>query len=332
MKRIPIILSLIAMLAMTLSCGENGIKLKQNVSGKAGEVLIVISKDSWESEPGSELRSILAVDYPQLPQKEPLFTLYNIPESAFSNIFRTHRNLIIVNIADSIASPNFVHQRDIWAQPQTVITISAKSKKEAAGIIADNGSRLKSIFEQAERDRIINNTKKYGEPQLKDAVCKQIGGSPYFPKGYIMKKQTDEFIWIAYETTYTNQGILIYSYPVEEETRLDLKSIIEKRNEVLKDNLPGMFPNSYMTTATIYPPDHKWVRYKKRDFAEVRGLWEMQNDFMGGPFISHSFYDKTGRNIIVLEAFVYAPKFDKRNYLRQVESILYSFEWEGTEK
>ena len=48
---------------------------------------------------------------------------------------------------------------------------------------------------------------------------------------------------------------------------------------------------------------------------------------MGGPFVSHSFYSKDGKDIIVLEAWVYAPKYDKRQYLRQTESLLYSFEW-----
>ncbi|OUO36394.1 hypothetical protein B5F83_08905, partial [Muribaculum sp. An289] len=42
---------------------------------------------------------------------------------------------------------------------------------------------------------------------------------------------------------------------------------------------------------------------------------------------------KDGENVIVLLGFVYAPKYDKRNYLRQVESIMYSFEWmDDTEK
>ena len=49
---------------------------------------------------------------------------------------------------------------------------------------------------------------------------------------------------------------------------------------------------------------------------------------MGGPFVSHSFYSRDGKDIIVLEAFVFAPRYDKRQYLRQVESLLYSFEWE----
>ena len=48
---------------------------------------------------------------------------------------------------------------------------------------------------------------------------------------------------------------------------------------------------------------------------------------MGGPFVSHSFYSQDGSEIIVTEAFLYAPRYDKRQYLRQVESLLYSFEW-----
>ena len=48
---------------------------------------------------------------------------------------------------------------------------------------------------------------------------------------------------------------------------------------------------------------------------------------MGGPFVSHSFYSRDGSEIIVAEAWVYAPQFDKRQYLRQVESVLYSWQW-----
>jgi hypothetical protein len=69
------------------------------------------------------------------------------------------------------------------------------------------------------------------------------------------------------------------------------------------------------------------MRYKGRDFAEIKGLWDVHNDFMGGPFVAHAFYSKDGKDIIVLMAFVYAPRYDKRHYLRQVESILYSYEW-----
>ena len=94
------------------------------------------------------------------------------------------------------------------------------------------------------------------------------------------------------------------------------------------ENASAMFENTAMITCDAVIPGVIYFRFRGRQFAETRGLWEVYNDFMGGPFVSHSFYSKDGRYIIVLDGFVYAPKFDKRQYLRQVEAIMYSFEWE----
>ncbi len=93
------------------------------------------------------------------------------------------------------------------------------------------------------------------------------------------------------------------------------------------NNVPGMFENTYMTTSDYITPTLTSMRYKGRDFVQTRGYWEVYNDYMGGPFVSHAFYTPDGGSILVLDAFVYAPKYDKRQYLRQVESLLYSFEW-----
>jgi len=79
-------------------------------------------------------------------------------------------------------------------------------------------------------------------------------------------------------------------------------------------------------------PTVQSMSFRGLDFMQTRGFWEVEGDFMGGPFVSHSFYSQDGKDIIVLEAFVYAPKYDKRQYLRQVESLLYSFEWKNNEK
>ena len=136
---------------------------------------------------------------------------------------------------------------------------------------------------------------------------------------------------IAYETTYTIQGVFVYKYPVTDPEPFTVDKLVGKRNEVLKANVPGMFDNTYMTTADYVRPEMKFLSYHDHHFAQLRGFWEVEGDFMGGPFVSHSFYSKDGRDIIVLEGWVYAPKYDKRQYLRQVESFLYSFEWDKDE-
>ncbi|MDD2583945.1 MAG: DUF4837 family protein [Bacteroidales bacterium] len=326
MKAFKLLLIIIAIASIESCKCTGGPQLMPNVSGKAGEVVIVISKSEWEAEVGAKLRSILAIDQPHLPQKEPMFTLVNIPESAFSKIFQTHRNIIMVNILPDLEKPKMVFQENVWAAPQIVTTISASSSSELAKIINQQQDRLTGAILMAERNRNIQNAKRYEDRELRALVTSEFGGSPYFPKGYSLKKKTENFIWISYETTYTNQGIFIYRFPYKDSTDFYLENLVARRNDVLFRNVPGQIEKSYMTTNPHEEPSLRWIRYNKRDFAELRGQWEVQNDFMGGPFISHFFMDKNNRNIIALEAFVYAPRYDKRNYLRQVESLIYSFE------
>lgn len=302
--------------------------LMPNITGKAGEVIVVIDQGDWEGAVGTVLRDSLAGDTPFLPQREPLFSLVNVPQSAFTNMFKVHRNIILLNINSSVVEPGVVFRKDIWAAPQTVINVNAPNAETAVTLIEENSRKMALAIEQAERDRIISNTKKYEELKLAPVVREIFGGSPHFPSGYQLKKKTSDFVWIEYAIQHVTQGIFIYKYPVVEgEQMLSLESLVENSDEMLKNNVPGMFDNTYMMISDFLTPSIEYQRYKGLEFAEIRGLWEVYNDYMGGPFVSHAFYSKDGKDVIVLQAWVYAPKYDKRQYLRQVESVIYSFEW-----
>ncbi len=184
------------------------------------------------------------------------------------------------------------------------------------------------MLEQAERNRVIANSIQYEEKGIRPVLEERFGGFVHFPVGYAVRKVTDDFVWVAYETQYTNQGMFIYKYPAGE-APFTVENLVTRRNEFLKNYVPGMFDNTYMITSPIVEPSVKYLKYQGRDFAEMRGYWEVYGDYMGGPFVSHSFYSPDGKWIVTLDAFVYAPKYDKRHYLRQVESLLYSWEWKA---
>ena len=335
MKRILTYLAMALAALSVISCSESKRReaLLPNISGKAGEVIVVIDKGQWEGVVGTTLRDTLACECPFLPQREPLYTLVNVAPGGFTQMFQLHRNIVIVNIDPSVTEPGVLYRSDVWARPQCVIRINAADSETAVQLIKENSNRMVATLEQAERDRVIANTKKYEELSLAPVVTEMIGGSPHFPSGYKLKKRTSDFIWIEYAIQDVTQGILVYKYPVVEgEQMLSLDNIIKDSNEMLKNNVPGMFENTYMTTSTAARPGIEYKRYKGLEFAEIRGFWEVYNDYMGGPFVSHAFYSQDGKDIIVLQAFVYAPKYDKRQYLRQVESVIYSFEWANKEK
>ena len=333
MKRVLWVL-LACLLVVTGCKNKTKRTLLPNVSGKAGEVLVVIERADWEADLGVAIREALAMDTPYLAQREPLFVLSNVTPGNFGSMFKMHRNLLMVNINPQNATNGIVYKNNVWAQPQALVQINAADAAQALSLFKEGAVNISEFFEQSERDRIIANAKLYEEIALREPVEKVTGGILHFPSGYRCRKYTEDFVWIADEKQYTNQTVLIYKYPATlyPESEFSLANIISKRNEIMKANVPGMFDGSYMTTSTAQEPVCKSLSYKGRAFMETRGFWEVHGDFMGGPFVSHSFYSPDGKDIIVLEAFVYAPRYDKRQYLRQVESLLYSFEWKKDEK
>lgn len=331
MKWISRIAALAAAVFSLFSCNNGGKALLPNASGKAGEVIVVLDKIPWEGNLGNEVRALLARDCEFLPQREPLYSLVNLSPNAFTDMFKYHRNILIFNIDDDIEKEGVIYRSNVWSQPQCIIQLNASCVDSASVVLARNGDNIAAAIEQAERNRVIGATLKFEEPKVAKAVSEMIGGKVHCPSGYSVKKRTSDFLWIAYETTYTIQGVFVYKYPVTDPEPFTVDKLVGKRNEVLKANVPGMFDNTYMTTADYVRPEMKFLSYHDHHFAQLRGFWEVEGDFMGGPFVSHSFYSKDGRDIIVLEGWVYAPKYDKRQYLRQVESFLYSFEWDKDE-
>jgi len=328
MKRFFHIMAAAIVLVGLVSCSGGTRKpILPNVSGKAGEVIVVIEKSDWEGALGGEVRELLAADCPWLYIREPLYSVVNIPPGGFADMFKIHRNIVLFQIDPQVVSTGLLVKNDVWASPQVVLQISAHDADEALSILKEKSQIVVSAIEQAERDRVIQNTMLYEESTIAQQVREVMGGSPHFPSGYQLKTKTDDFVWVADIKQYTQQGVLIYKYPARGEDDFTMENIIAKRNEVLQANVPGMFEGTYMTTAEYITPTVQFLKYKGREFAETRGYWEVEGDYMGGPFVSHSFYSQDGSEIIVTEAFVYAPKYDKRQYLRQVESLLYSFEW-----
>lgn len=323
MKKFVIVLASVLALA---SC-KNSAPLLPSVSGKAGEIIVVMEKPDWEGTLGNEVRDLLAADCPYFAQKEPLYTLVNVVPSNFVDLFKVHRNIVIINVDPQVDSTCALYKHDVWAAPQCVIQLNAPTIEEASAQLAKSGKIIIGSIETAERNRVIANSIKYEERSIAREVAPVFGGSPHFPSGYKLRKLTPNFAWIQDEKQYTTQGVLMYKYPADEEDPFSLENIILHRNETFMANVPGMRENSFMTTSEFFTPTVEYIKYLGRDLAQTRGMWEVRNDFMGGPFVSHAFYSRDGKEIIVLDAFVYAPRFDKRQYLRQVESIIYSWDW-----
>ena len=270
MKRFIHYITIVLIALCAISCNHNKARkaLLPNISGRPGEVIVVINKGDWEGAPGTILRDSLACDFPFLPQREPLYDLVNVAPSGFTNMFQIHRNILIMNISTDVVEPGVVYKNNVWAAPQCVIRINASNADEAVELFKENSITIKAVLAQAEINRVIANSKRYEEHGLAPIVTEMTGGSPHFPSGYKLKKKSEDFIWITYDPQFTQQSILIYKYPVVEGTdMMNPDNLLNAQSEMLKNNVPGMFENTYMIISPIVRPAVTYKKYGEHEFA-----------------------------------------------------------------
>jgi hypothetical protein len=315
---------LVLLVALGACSSRNQTSMMKSVTGKAGELVVVISPEAWAGEPGSAVKGLLAQAHPSLPQDEPMFDLINIPHEAFGDIFKTSRNLVIASIGSHVGESGVSFKRDVSAFTQAVFYINAKNYSEFTSLISDNSERILSFFIRAERDRLVLNYSKYHDRGVSNLVQERFGVSITVPPGFKVVENKEDFMWVRYETPEISQGLLIYSYPYAEDETFTVNYMVARRNIILRDNVPGSLPGSYMSTESQLPVVYNVFKRNGNYSAEMRGLWIVVNDFMGGPFISLSTLDLLNNRVVVIDGYVYAPSKDKRNFLRQVEAMIYS--------
>lgn len=104
-----------------------------------------------------------------------------------------------------------------------------------------------------------------------------------------------------------------------------MERMLERRDSLLAARLGGSAPESFMTTEYRLAPRYEEVSFRGAFAAKMRGLWKMEGDFMGGPWTAIAWVDEARGQLVTIDGYVYAPYFGKREYLREIESIVFSF-------
>ncbi|WP_321479300.1 DUF4837 family protein [uncultured Bacteroides sp.] len=324
MKKFFLHLLVSCSLVSILACSGNKGILIPTSSGRPYELLVVVDHNLWERPAGRALYNVLDTDVPGLPQSERSFRMmYSSPKN-YDSTLKLIRNIIIVDIQkDRYTQAKFKYARDVYAAPQVILTIQAPSEAEFQKFVTDNKEVIIDFFTHAEMNRQIVSLEKDHSDFISSKVDSIFGCSIWLPGELTSSKIGKNFFWAATNTATADQNFVMYSYPYTDKDTFTKSYFIHKRDSVMKINIPGAQEGMYMMT------DSSMVSVKPigvhGDYTlEVRGLWRVKNDFMGGPFVSHVRLDKKHQQIIVAEIFVYSPEKMKRNLVRMLEASLYT--------
>ncbi|MFZ5940597.1 MAG: DUF4837 family protein [Bacteroidota bacterium] len=328
-----LLLSMIAMLILQLpgcdSTGAQGGKkgrILPNVTGGAGEVLVVMDKFNWENAAGEALRNVLMKEVPALPQSEPSFDISQTTAASFDGFFQFHRTIVLTAINPSLKEPVIGFREDVWARPQIVVDLQAASSQQLIELIDANQDKILNLLLQYDRKRLMSVYKSSSDPALQETILKDHQVKVVFPRGYNLDLSNKEYSSVSIETPDYSQVVQIYEYPAESEEALSTENLMAMRDKITEKYVRGPDDSSYMVIAGILPPIVYDLKINQRNVVEMRGLWELRGGFMGGPFVSHAFYDAARKRVVVIDGYVFYPNEKKRIRLRQVEAVVYSME------
>jgi len=314
------------------SCEQSNELVLPGKVGPAGELLIVIENQLWDGPIGKAIEEISGKPYDLLPQYEAEFSLAVINKKDFDRLWKPHRNIILIDMGDRIDTqePSLRVVRDKYANGQLFIEIKGKTPGDIAGIIKEKGADLVTIINGEELERVADLVRSYPNVPLEQDVQGKIGVALDFPKDAHLAKASEDFIWVNREMTRmkggnnhdVKQGWLIYTYPYTTDSVFSLTWLLNKRDSILKANVPGDSEGSYMKTTRQIVPTYEELSFDGMFSSQIKGLWEMHDDYMGGPFFSMTVYDEARQRIVTVEGYAYAPYFGKREYIREVEAVI----------
>ncbi len=326
MKRVTLYLCMLIVMTLVVSCKKDGKTLfTPTSSGRPYEVLVVVNKAQWEKPVGRALFDVLDKDVPGLPQSERSFRISTVSPDKFDRTFKIFRNIIIVDIQDIYSKPKIKFSKDVYASPQIIMTIQAPDEESFQNYVQKNGQVIIDFFVKTEMNRQINNLREKHSLPVEAKVKSMFDVDVWIPTELEKYKLGKDFLWASSDGASVNMNFVIYSFPYTDKDTFSKEYFINKRDSVMKINIPGEREGMYMATDSMFV-DVKDIVVKGDYAFEARGLWQMENDMMGGPFVSHSRVDRANGRVIVVEGFIYSPDKLKRNVMRLMEASLYTLQ------
>ncbi len=318
-------IQLVIIIALLLTACNEGNSSKQkyvsNSSGNINNVSVVVDNSLWEDAVGEAIRNVLAAPLEGLPQDEPLYSLSQMPPQVFSGFAAKNRTVLKIEKGKPAATTIL---NDKYAKPQTVVVVSGNTNAEIIDQLNTNAENIVSSFKKIE---IIEKQRRIALSLFNDKPLQDhLGIRLNFPTAYRIAREDDHFFWIRKDIRTGTMDILVYQAPLSSIRKGDsaVIDVVRLRDSIGKKYIEGRLEGSYLATESAYAPYIFETIIDNKPTLETKGIWDVKNDFMSGPFINYAIEDKVNNRYVIIEGYVFAPSVEKRDYVFELESIIRS--------
>ena len=330
--------------------------------GKEGEVTIVMDSTHWTGSVGETFRETVTPWVETLPQPERFFEIRHLElssERAYESIQDLKNVVIVAPLSDSTNEANFLRRRlsenareavlngqsavvgkpNLWRRSQRVFFVTAADSSSLADVLRERGETIRSTIEEVTYDRMqremYDDARQYA---LEDSLMERHGTAVNVQHDYqiAIDTTTDStgFVWLRRILAQTRREFFVYYKENASPSTLSPEWLYATHDsltrEYLRGNIAGFvridYRRSLETQQTTFQDRYGYVS---------RGLWHMvkpgdeEGEFQsvggGGPFVAYAFYDQPSDRIYLLHGSVFAPDYDKLEFLRQMEVMANTF-------
>jgi hypothetical protein len=285
--------------------------------------------ETWNAECGKAIKVELTSEVPGLTAVEPAYRItYSTPEQ-FNGMFTYVKNILIVKIEPNTSTKTSVsYNKNVWAKNQVVMTITSPSNEMLEEYVKAHPNQLLDFFNNYEIDRAIAYLKKDYSTVVMEHVKEKFDIELYMPSSFTFYRDTTDFFWASNNANTGRMDCAVFTFPYTDPETFTKEYLVHMRDSVMKANIPGSYPDSYMMTNQDLT-SYKAITVNGEYCGVLRGLWEMKNDMMGGPFVCHARLDQKNNRVVMVEGFVYAPETNCANFIRRLNAALYTLRLPG---
>lgn len=324
--------------------------------GQEGEITVVIDSMRWKGEVGDALRETIGGYIMTLPAPERQFKLrpVNLDQKQDLDRVRRFKNILFVapltdstnealylrNVFDESAQEAIlsgrravISRQNLWMRDQQVYYITGANPQDVVESIRERAGEISGAFNKATRQRLHEDMFSKGrQPEIEKALMERHGFAVNGQHDYVIALDTTNYVWLRRILSDTWRSLFIHYQENAKPGDLTPSWIYSVRDSLTRIHMEGNV-SGWVEIDYRRPLETEQIDFLGRYGFETRGLWhmvdretgEMVELGMGGPFITYTFYDEPSGRIYMIDGAIFAPGFDKREFLRQMEVIAHTF-------
>ncbi|UKN00938.1 DUF4837 family protein [Paracrocinitomix mangrovi] len=314
-------------------------------AGNRGEIVVIMENQLWNGPLGDTIQSFLSQNAkgPYL-RPEPMFDYHHSDPKNLTHGNKLGRLLLKVHVDydSTYGETAVIEKENYFAKDQLFIIIKDSDPNRLKRYVE---TQFTDVMDRLNEFTTLSLEKYYRAHKNNGIALRSkelFGIDIALPSKSALKVETEDFMWVKYDRSHSiignqstgakggvfwiQEGIVFWSEPYSD-SAMDPSNIMSNRDTVLKHNVPGKLEGSYMATEydPAYAPTGEVTTFNGNDCVKIKGLWKHAGNPAaagGGPFVQYSIHHPKTNQIVTVCGYVYAPKFDKREHIRELEAML----------